>query len=171
TRGGRTCAVSHRPQSLPWPVEGGKWGVPRGLWRPVPPRPLVNFTGNVTVTWQVDAHEDVVTAAGTFPAFRITQKIETIQSSTGGSGQQFGQILLWYAPDVQRFVKAQGNLNGLNWELNRTTTPAPPPLIASPAPPRRAPPPQPTPPGRSGRPAPPSRRARRPSRLVGSPRR
>jgi uncharacterized caspase-like protein len=55
-------------------------------------------------------------------------------NSVGGSGQQFGQVLMWYAPDVQRFVKAQGNLKGLNWELNRTTTPAPPPVVASPAP-------------------------------------
>lgn len=126
--------------NLSWPLEVGKWGVTRTLWRSVPPRPLSNFTGSVSVTWQVDAHEDIVTPAGTFRAFRITQKIETIPSSSGGSGQQFAQVLLWYAPDVQRFVKAQGNLNGLNWELNRTATPAPPPVVASPAPPPAEPP-------------------------------
>jgi len=147
---GRTELDLDPPPHLTWPLEVGKWGVTRGLWRSVPPRPLINFTGNITVTWQVDAHEDAVTAAGTFPAFRITQKIETIQGSSSGSGQQFGQVLLWYAPDVQRFVKAQGNLNGLNWELNRATT-APPPVVAAPAPqpaepPRREPtPPAPAP--------------------------
>jgi uncharacterized caspase-like protein len=119
---------------LSWPLEVGKWGVTRGLWRSPPPRPLTNFTGNVSTTWQVDAYEDVGTPAGTFHAFRITYRVETISSSFGGSGQQFGEALMWYAPDAQRFVKAQGNLKGLNWELNRTTTPAPPPVVASPAP-------------------------------------
>jgi len=132
---GRTELDLDPPPHLTWPLEVGKWGTTRGLWRSSPPRPLINFTGNITVTWQVEAYEDVVTPAGTFKAFRITEKIETIQGSTGGSGQQFGQVLLWYAPDVQRFVKAQGNLNGLNWDLNRTTTPAPPPVVAAPAPP------------------------------------
>jgi uncharacterized caspase-like protein len=139
---GRTELDLEPPPHLSWPLTVGKWGVTRGLWRSAPPRPLVNFTGNITVTWQVDAYEDVVTPAGTFSAFRITQKIETIQGLSGGSGQQFGQVLLWYAPDVQRFVKAQGNLNGLNWDLNRTTAPAPPPVIAAP-PPRPAEPPRP----------------------------
>jgi uncharacterized caspase-like protein len=119
---------------LSWPLEVGKWGVTRGLWRSPPPRPLTSFTGNVSTTWQVDAYEDVGTPAGTFHAFRITYRVETISSSFGGSGQQFGEALMWYAPDAQRFVKAQGNLKGLNWELNRTTTPAPPPVVASPAP-------------------------------------
>jgi uncharacterized caspase-like protein len=125
---------------LSWPLEVGKWGVTRGLWRSPPPQPLTSFTGNITLNWQVDAHEDVVTPAGSFRAFRITYRIETAGGSFGGSGQQFGQVLMWYAPDVQRFVKAQGNLKGLNWELNRTTTPAPPPVVASPAPPPAEPP-------------------------------
>ena len=140
---GRTELDLEPSPNLSWPLEVGKWGVTRGLWRSAPPRPLSNFTGNITVSWQVDAHEDVVTAAGTFRAFRITQKIETIQGSFAGSGQQFGQVLLWYAPDVQRFVKAQGNLNGLNWELNRSTTPAPPPAVAAPVPPPAPPPAEP----------------------------
>src|SRR5262249_62089562 len=101
--------------------------------------PLINFTGNITVTWQVEVYEDVVTPAGTFKAFRITEKIETIQGSAGGSGQQFGQVLLWYAPGVQRFVKAQGNLNGPHLDLKRPTTPAPPPVVAAPAPPVQSP--------------------------------
>ena len=132
---GRTELDLDPPSHLTWPLEVGKWGVMRSLWRSTPPRPLASFTGNITVTWQVEAYEEVTTAAGTFKAFRITEKIETVQGLSGGSGQQFGQVLLWYAPDVQRFVKAQGNLSGLNWDLNRTTTPAPPPVVAAPAPP------------------------------------
>jgi hypothetical protein len=122
------------PANLSWPLEVGKWGVARALWRTPPPQPLANFTGSVSLTWQVEAHEDVATPAGTFKAFRITQKIETVSSSFGGSGQLFGQVFLWYAPDALRFVKAQGNLKGFNWELNRTTTPPPPPAVALPAP-------------------------------------
>ena len=154
-----------------WPLEVGKWGTVRLLWRSPLPQPLPNFTGTVGVIWQVEAHEEVATPAGSFRAFRITQKIETVAGSYGGSGQQFGQVMLWYAPDVQRFVKAQGNLKGFNWELNRSATP-PPPVIATPAPqqaepprppvepPRRepAPPtpatPTPTPPGPASPPAP-----------------
>lgn len=131
---GRTELDLEPPPNLSWPLEVGKWGVIRGLWRSAPPRPLSNFTGNITVSWQVDAHEDVVTPAGTFKAFRITQKYETIPGSSSGSGQQFGQVLLWYAPDAQHFVKAQGNLSGLNWELSRTSTPTPPPVVAAPTP-------------------------------------
>jgi len=160
---GRTELDLDPPPHLTWPLEVGKWGVTRGLWRSPPPRPLANFTGNITMTWQVDAREDVVTAAGTFPAFRITLKIETIQGSSSGSGQQFGQVLLWYAPDAQRFVKAQGNLNGLNWELNRTTTPAPPPVVASPAPqPAEPPRPPAEPPRREPTPVAPAPRAEPP---------
>ena len=131
---GRTELDLEPAPRFSWPLEVGKWGTTRVLWRSALPQPLPNFTGSVGLIWQVDAHEDVVTQAGTFPAFRITQKIETVASSQGGSGQQFGQVMLWYAPGVQRFVKAQGNLKGLNWELSRAATPPPPPVVASPAP-------------------------------------
>jgi len=162
---------------LSWPLEVGKWGVTRGLWRSPPPRPLTSFTGSVSTTWQVDAYEDVITPAGTFHAFRITYRVEAISSSFGGSGQQFGQVLMWYAPDAQRFVKAQGNLNGLNWELNRTTSPAPPPVVASPAPqpaePPRPPaePPrrEPTPPAPAPRSEPPKGDAEAPKITINQP--
>ena len=162
---------------LSWPLEVGKWGVTRGLWRSPPPRPLTSFTGSVSTTWQVDAYEDVITPAGTFHAFRITYRVEAISSSFGGSGQQFGQVLMWYAPDAQRFVKAQGNLKGLNWELNRTTSPAPPPVVASPAPqpaePPRPPaePPrrEPTPPAPAPRSEPPKGDAEAPKITINQP--
>src|SRR5882724_7243574 len=131
---GRTELDLEPAPRFSWPLEVGKWGTTRVLWRSALPQPLPNFTGSVGLIWQVDAHEDVVTQAGTFPAFRITQKIETVASSQGGSGQQFGQVMLWYAPGVQRFVKARGNLKGRNWELSRAATPPPPPVVASPAP-------------------------------------
>src|SRR5262249_55929446 len=113
---------------LSWPLEVGKWGTTRVLWRVPLPQPLANFNGAASILWQVDAHEEIATAAGTFPAFRTTQKIETVQSLQSGSGQQFAQVMLWYAPDVQRFVRAQGTLKGFNWELNPSAPPAPPPV-------------------------------------------
>ncbi len=152
---GRTELDLEPAPRLSWPLEVGKWGTTRVLWRSALPQPLPNFTGSVGLIWQVDAHEDIATPAGTFPAFRITQKIETVTGSQGGSGQQFGQVMLWYAPDVQRFVKAQGNLKGLNWELNRAATPTPPPVVATPAPPPAEPPrPQAEPPRREPAPTP-----------------
>ena len=125
---------------LSWPLEVGKWGVTRGLWRSPPPQPLTSFTGNVTH----DLASRCIRGCRarrpepSTPSDHVPDRDDP--SSFGGSGQQFGQVLMWYAPDVQRFVKAQGNLKGLNWELNRTTTPAPPPVVASPAPPPAEPP-------------------------------
>ena len=130
---GRTELDLEPAPRFSWPLEVGKWGTARLLWRSPLPQPLPNFTGTVGVIWQVEAYEEIATPAGSFRAFRITQKIETVAGSSGGSGQQFGQVMLWYAPDVQRFVKAQGNLKGFNWELNRAVPPAPP-VVATPAP-------------------------------------
>ena len=144
---GRTELDIDSPPKLSWPLEVGKWGVGRALWRSAPPRPLLGFTGTVNVTWQVDLSEDLTTAAGTFKTLRISQKIETVAAGFGGSGQQFGQVFLWYSPDAQRFVKAEGNLKGLSWEMARGAQPPAPPAVASrpPDPPRReAPPPTPS---------------------------
>jgi hypothetical protein len=144
---GRTELDIDSPPKLSWPLEVGKWGVGRALWRSAPPRPLLGFTGTINVTWQVDLSEDLTTAAGTFKTLRISQKIETVAAGFGGSGQQFGQVFLWYSPDAQRFVKAEGNLKGLSWEMARGAQPPAPPAVASrPSdPPRReAPPPTPS---------------------------
>lgn len=124
------------PPKFSWPLEVGKWGVGRALWRTAPPRPLLGFTGAINVTWQVDLSEDLATAAGTFKTLRISEKIETVAAGFGGSGQQFGQVFLWYAPDVRRFVKAEGNLKGLSWEMVRGAPPPAPPAVASRAPDR-----------------------------------
>src|SRR5262249_4761831 len=143
---GRTELDIDSPPKFSWPLEVGKWGVGRALWRSAPPRPLLGFTGAINVTWQVDLSEDLATAGGTFKTLRISQKIETVAAGFGGSGQQFGQVFLWYSPDAHRFVKAEGNLKGLSWEMARGAQPPAPPTVASrPAdPPRReAPPPPP----------------------------
>src|SRR4029453_13190373 len=41
---GRTELDLEPSPNLSWPLEVGKWGVTRGLWRSAPPRPLSNFT-------------------------------------------------------------------------------------------------------------------------------
>ena len=145
---GRTELDIESSPKFGWPLEIGKWGVGRATWRSAPPRPLVSFTGAINVSWQVELSEDLVTAAGTFRTLRITQKIETVSGSFGGgSGQLFGQFYLWYAPDVQRFVKAEGNLKGLSWELGGAArSPAPPVAVA---PPPVQPRPEPTSPATS----------------------
>jgi hypothetical protein len=168
---GRTELDIDSPPKFAWPLEVGKWGVGRAFWRSPPPRPLVTFTGSISVSWQVELAEDLATAAGTFRTLRINQKIETVSTSFGGgSGQQFGQIYLWYAPDVQRFVKAESNLKGLSWGLAAAPPPAPPlvaapapasPVVAPPSVPAPAPPPSPvstpvTPPAAPPAPAPPA---------------
>ena len=139
---GRTEFDVDSPPKFTWPLEVDKWGVGRAFWRSPPPRPLVTFTGSISVSWKVDLAEDLVTAAGTFRTLRINQKIETVSGAFGGSGQQFGQIFLWYAPDAQRFVKAESNLKGLTWGPLAGAPRSPtPPVVASPAPrPSPAPP-------------------------------
>jgi hypothetical protein len=139
---GRTELDIDSPPKFTWPLEVDKWGVGRAFWRSAPPRPLVTFTGSISVSWKVDLAEDLVTAAGTFRTLRINQRIETVSGAFGGSGQQFGQIFLWYAPDAQRFVKAESNLKGLTWGSLAGAPRSPtPPVVASPAPrPSPAPP-------------------------------
>ena len=144
---GRTELDIDSPPKFSWPLEVGKWGVGRALWRSAPPRPLLGFTGAINVTWQVDLSEDLATAGGTFKTLRINQKIETVAAGFGGSGQQLAQVFLWYSPEAQRFVKAEGNLKGLSWEMARGAQPSAPPTVATwpPDPPRReAPPPTPS---------------------------
>jgi hypothetical protein len=130
---GRTELDIDSPPRFVWPLEVGKWGGARATLRSAPPRPLANFTGAVHVAWRVEAYEVIETRAGKFKAFRIAQQIETVPTSFG-SGQIFGQFTLWYAPDAKRFVKAEGNLPGLDWELGGDGSPAVPPVVASPPP-------------------------------------
>ncbi len=117
---------------LSWPLQVGKWGTRQLSWRSALPRPVHNFTGTVRSAWRVEAYEDVRVAAGSFKAFRISNSVEGLTQGPGAAGANFAQITLWYAPDPQRFVKAQGNLPGLNFELAGVDRPATPPAIAAP---------------------------------------
>ena len=117
---------------LNWPLEVGKWGTRQAAWRLPPPRALSEFTGSIRISFKVDAYEDVRVSAGSFKAFRISHSIETVPIQFG-SGVHFGGFTLWYAPEIQLFVKAEGNFTGLNWELAGVHQPTPP-VVGSPAP-------------------------------------
>jgi hypothetical protein len=96
------------PLPLRWPLEVGKWGKSNTLWRSTFLVP--NIMGgraatsgtNVVVTWNVEAYEEVHTAAGTFKAFRITHTFD-IPLWRGPSWT----ISTWYAPEVRQIIKAE----------------------------------------------------------------
>ena len=60
---GRTEFDVDSPPKFTWPLEVDKWGVGRAFWRSAPPRPLVTFTGSISVSWKVDLAEDLPDAA------------------------------------------------------------------------------------------------------------
>jgi hypothetical protein len=144
---GRVADWQLRPApALSWPLRVGKWGVGIGQLRlrnefdPIP----------VRVTWQVEAYEEIKVPAGTFPAFRVSYRLDldAAPTSTGGlrAGRSFWSVTTWYAPAVRALVRAQFvGATGLDFELAAleppVTPPAPasPPAVAKPAPP--APPP------------------------------
>ena len=67
---GRTELDLEPAPRLSWPLEVGKWGTTRVLWRSALPQPLPNFTGSVGLIWQVDAHE---TASPSAPTRRVSE--------------------------------------------------------------------------------------------------
>ena len=111
-----------------WPLEIGTWGLKHVVWRAPLPRPALaalGSGGSVRSRWSVENYEDVRITAGTFGAFRIAHIIEL-------GSTEMGRFSVWYAPGLQRYVKAQGTLNGLNFELSAVGTPAAPPAVRTP---------------------------------------
>lgn len=91
------------PPTIRWPLKVGAWGNSDGMWRT--PDFLSGFYARFT--WSVDAFEEVRVPAGTFKAFRLSFSAAPSSSSLearwpGRSGK------LWYAPEVRRFIKAEG---------------------------------------------------------------
>jgi uncharacterized caspase-like protein len=95
------------PPALNWPLEVGKRGSIPGVFK----RRYREEPYPVTLTWVVEAYEDVEVPAGKFKAFRISfsfaQRFE-------GARPSFWRAPLpevyrfWYAPEVRRFVKSDG---------------------------------------------------------------
>ena len=132
-----------------WPLEVGRRGA--GI---VLVRLQGEDSGEVEVyaTWRVMGWEDVEVAGRKLPAFRILYTFEPEIPGRFSSNpyQQYGPIArqarfdytVWYAPDVQRLVKAVSGKPLLNFAMAgepsiaaRPPAPAPP---AAPAPPPKA---------------------------------
>jgi hypothetical protein len=144
-RGSETLEIQEPPR-LSWPLEPGKRGVGLAIIR-------VASTGIEAYTnWRVEAAERVTVAGGTFEALRIRYTFDPeIPGRFGSSSalQRYGpvareaafEVAWWYAPQVQRIVKATSSKALLNFELGG-------------APPSIAQPPAAPPPTEAARPAP-----------------
>ena len=133
---GRIADWQLRPApSVSWPLRVGKWGVGIGQLRlrsefdPIP----------VRVTWKVEAYEEIKVPAGSLAAFRVDYRLDLDGAPTGSAGlrggRNFWSVTTWYAPAVQRLVKAQFvGAGGLDFELAALEPPAEPPAPSTPAP-------------------------------------
>lgn len=103
---------------MEWPLRVGRFGTN-----------IVNATGPTWVfsnishpyVWSIASFEEVKVPAGTFQAFKIVSNL----------ARGFTNWALWYAPEVQRYVKGESPVPGLAFELGAPTAPA----IAAAAPP------------------------------------
>lgn len=132
------------PPTFRWPLKVGAWGTSDGTWRS--PDFVNGF--HARFTWSVDALEDVRVPAGTFKSFRLSFSASpTATSIEARWPARTGK--LWYAPEVRRFIKAEGRsevalsdfqLVALDPTTAATAVPRPPPPTVS-GPPAPAPPP------------------------------
>ena len=86
------------PPQYTWPLEVGKWGISTLTWRNA-----WDPDQRVTLTWKVEAYEEVYTTAGRFKAFRIVQKL------TNDNRTFERQLITWYAPEARQIVKIEGH--------------------------------------------------------------
>jgi len=163
-QGSETLEIQEPPR-LSWPLEPGKRGVGLAIIR------VAGIGIEAYANWRVEAAERVTVAGGTFDALRIRYTFDPeIPGRFGSSSalQRYGpvareaafEVAWWYAPQVQRIVKATSSKALLNFELGgappaiaqppaapppaETPRPAPrPPVAAAPAPPVAAPAPPP----------------------------
>jgi caspase domain-containing protein/Big-like domain-containing protein len=147
-RGADYLEIDPAPR-VPWPLQVGKWGS-----LPV----VVHWPGassEAWLTWRVEGRESLVAGGRTLTAFRI--RYSSNAQRPGGNLQRFGDVqravtfdvTLWYAPALQRIVKASSSKSVLTFEAAGSGTavaqapPAPAPAPSPPAAPA-APPPGPS---------------------------
>ncbi len=112
------------PPEPTWPLEVGKFGVILSTVR-TPSNPS-GFPARFT--WSVDAYEDVAVVAGTFKAFKISFVMTAAGPFAGGQSWK-NELVLWYAPEVQQYVKSSYNFPGmLNFQVVLIDRPASEPL-------------------------------------------
>ena len=141
------------PPKVSWPLEVGKWGSASSLVK------VRMDSADAWLTWRVEAREPVVAGGRTYDAFRIrySSNADRPGLNPNSAVQRLGdlarqitfEVTLWYAPEVQRYVKATSGKPLLAFEAAATATatvqaPAPTPAPATPAP-TPAPPPTPAP--------------------------
>ena len=96
------------PPPLAWPLEVGTWGTKLVTLRA--PRAPAGITA--TLTWSVDAYEDIRVSAGTFKAFRIRLSMEPRFDGHPAQTAWLGslwEVTTWYAPEARQFVKGEGH--------------------------------------------------------------
>jgi hypothetical protein len=112
------------PLDLPWPLQVGRLGSIEGTWR----TPQIPQGFPARFAWSVDAYEDVDVVAGTFKAFKISFEIRAAGPSAAYQRWR-NDIVLWYAPEVKQFVKAQSaNVGMVNFQILLIDRPATAPL-------------------------------------------
>jgi len=112
------------PLDLPWPLQVGKIGSSEGTWR----TPQIPQGFPARFAWSVDAYEDVEVVAGTFNAFKISFEIRAAGPYAAAQRWQ-SEIVLWYAPEVKQFVKAQSaNVGMVNFQVLLIDRPATEPV-------------------------------------------
>ena len=120
-RGADTLEIQEPPRPT-WPLQAGKWGTSRSIIR------LGTHTGiEVQAVWRVEATESVRVAGGTFETFRLRFSFDPALPGnfTYNPFQHYGplareaqfEMTLWYAPAVQRLVKAVSSKPLLTFEL------------------------------------------------------
>ncbi|HEY3188190.1 MAG TPA: hypothetical protein VGJ70_11990, partial [Solirubrobacteraceae bacterium] len=144
-----------------WPLEVGKWGSLSVLVR------LPAGSSDAWLTWRVEAREPVAAGGATPMAYRIRYSLGAERPGLGAGAnsprlqsdlarQITFDVTLWYAPDVQRFVKATSSKDLLTFEAAGSgtaiaqtpppaATPTPAPAPTTPAPPATTKPAPPAP--------------------------
>jgi hypothetical protein len=128
-RGSETLEIQEPPR-LSWPLKPGTRGVGHAIIR------VTGIGIEAYTNWRVEAAERVTVAGGTFDALRIRYTFDPeIPGRFGSSSalQRYGpvareatfEVTWWYAPQVQRIVKATSSKALLNFELGGA-----PPAIA-----------------------------------------
>ncbi|HEU5195725.1 MAG TPA: caspase family protein [Methylomirabilota bacterium] len=133
---------------VPWPLEVGKWGSGSVLTR------VPEGSADAWLTWRIEAREPVTAGGRSHDAFRIRYSLNADRPGINPTTamQRIGTLArditfdftLWYAPEVQRFVKATSSKALLTFETaGGSTAVAQAPAAPAPVPakPVEAPPP------------------------------
>ncbi|MBI4635417.1 MAG: caspase family protein [Candidatus Rokubacteria bacterium] len=133
------------PPRLAWPLEVGASGVSEVTVR----SSYASWRADASVSWKVEAYEDVVTAAGRFKAFKVSFTLGPTQQGFGRPSQrapvsEYWRFAVWYSPEVRQLVKLDGTAPPLlNFEVVALDRPGatPPAVAATPTPSPPSPPP------------------------------